>query len=360
MEAWSIQVEGSSLFRFVRKLNNVKRVLKHWKSNVYGPLQNQLFISRQNLMRIQGLLDGSPNDLAFIEEKSIRQNYEEYLQQEESFIRQKSRQQWLALGDKNSKDTLAEVPSLQFQNRVSHVENEMLCGPVSLEELRMTVFSFKPLSSPGPDGFSAQFYQLFWTLIKEDLHNAVKQFFRSGHILKQINHSFIALIPKSLSADTLDGYRPISLCNTLYKIITKILAQRLQKVLPTLISLHQSAFIKGRNIHHNVLLARELVKYLTHAGRSRACIKIDLRKAFDSVRWSYLHQVLKGFHFSDKWIMLCWECISTATFSILLNGSPAGIVHGVQLAKDLGVRRLWIESDSMTALAWLNGRENKD
>ncbi|KAK1301682.1 hypothetical protein QJS10_CPB12g00917 [Acorus calamus] len=107
-------------------------------------------------------------------------------------------------------------------------------------------------------------------------------FFSNGQLLRQVNHSFIALIPKTMNVDSLDHYRPISLCNTLYKIFTKIMASRLQPLHPKLVSNHQSAFIKGRNIHHNILLAHELIRYLNH-GKSKACIKVDIKKAFDSV-----------------------------------------------------------------------------
>ncbi|KAK1293033.1 hypothetical protein QJS10_CPB17g01406 [Acorus calamus] len=141
----------------------------------------------------------------------------------------------------------------------------------------------KALSSPGPNGFPARFYQLFWDLIKEDFLLAINYFFQHGKILCQVSHSFIALIPKSLNAYSLDSYRPISLCKTFYKIITKVMALRLQPLLTKLVSNHQSAFIKDRSIHHNILLAHELIRYLNQ-GKPRACIKVDLKKSFDSVK----------------------------------------------------------------------------
>ncbi|KAK1258413.1 hypothetical protein QJS04_geneDACA007014 [Acorus gramineus] len=102
------------------------------------------------------------------------------------------------------------------------------------------------------------------------------------------------------------------------------MAARLQESLPNIISPHQTAFIKGHSIHHNILLAHELVHLLGQKGKPRAYIKIDLQKAFDSVRWPYLEEVLRGFHFSETWINWCMECVTTPKYSVLINGSPEG------------------------------------
>ncbi|KAK1258252.1 hypothetical protein QJS04_geneDACA012762 [Acorus gramineus] len=140
-----------------------------------------------------------------------------------------------------------------------------------------------------------------------------------------MNHSFICLIPKVPDADSMDDFRPISLCGTIYKVITKILATRLQVVLPNLVSLNQTAFVKGQNISHGILLAHELIRYLNKGtSPNRAAIKVDLRKAFDSIRWPFIYNVLKGMNFPSKWIMWIKECIETPKFSILINGSPNG------------------------------------
>ncbi|KAK1321937.1 hypothetical protein QJS10_CPA03g01597 [Acorus calamus] len=330
--AWYTNDMGSPLFQLVRKLANVKLQLKLWNKTVFGQVQHRLLHSRQLLERHQISLHVDPLNLSLIEaERLARVNYRSLLQVEECFLRQKSRQQWLALGDRNSKffyasikarssrntisclrlsdgslctdpgdikeaivsyyttllnrDIGSPIAPLHFPNAVSNSQNAKLSANVTLEEVRIAVFSLKSLSAPGPDGFPARFFQRFWPLIHQDLFHAIQHFFKNGHLLKQTSHSFIALVPKSATADTLDGYRPISLCNTLYKILTKIMASRLQEVLPHIVSLHQTAFIQGRSIHHNILLAHELVNYLGKGGKSRACVKIDLRKTFDSVRW---------------------------------------------------------------------------
>ncbi|KAK1324497.1 hypothetical protein QJS10_CPA01g02394 [Acorus calamus] len=182
----------------------------------------------------------------------------------------------------------------------------------------------KALSSRGPDGFPGRFYQLFWPLIEEDLLKAINFFFQRRCSLRLVSHSFIALIPISLHVDSLDLYRPIYLCNTFYKIITKVMDLILQPIMKHLISHHQSAFIKDRSTHHNTLLAHELVKYLNQ-GKPRACIKVDLKKAFDSVHWNFLEKILRSCQFSDHWISLRMACVSSPQYSVLINGAPGGI-----------------------------------
>ncbi|KAK1302674.1 hypothetical protein QJS10_CPB12g00628 [Acorus calamus] len=179
--------------------------------------------------------------------------------------------------------------------------------------------------SPGPDGFHVGFFQKCWETIKRDLIEAVQEFFHCGKLLGQLNTSFISLIPKCSNADSLDLFRPISLCGSVYKLITKILATRLQKMLSDLISPNQTAFIKGRKISHGILLVHEMVKYLAKkTGKARAAIKIDLRKAFDSIRWPFIQAVLESMNFSPRWIQWIMACIQSPRYSVLINGSPFG------------------------------------
>ncbi|KAL0307204.1 UNVERIFIED_CONTAM: putative mitochondrial protein [Sesamum radiatum] len=120
---------------------------------------------------------------------------------------------------------------------------------------------------------------------------AVLDFFRSGRLLRQLNHSIIALVPKSDHCPTVADYRPISCCNVIYKAITKIIADRLATALEHLTDRCQTAFIGGRSITDNIFLAQEIVRQYTRKRISPRCtINVDLRKAFDSVSWTFLSQ----------------------------------------------------------------------
>ena len=135
----------------------------------------------------------------------------------------------------------------------------MLCVVPSCTEIKGVVFSMSPDSAPGPDGFTGHFFQACWDFIENDICSAVKAFF-CGHLLPRgFTSSLVALVPKVDTPKTCADFRPISLCNFFYKIISRLLSDRLTSVLPLLISEEQGAFVKGRSIIENVSLAREMV-----------------------------------------------------------------------------------------------------
>lgn len=192
--------------------------------------------------------------------------------------------------------------------------------------IKKTLFSFTSNKSPGPDGMPPTFFKKIWNTTKQALVDAIQHFFKTGHLLKALNSTFIALIPKNKNASRVDHYRPISLCNVTYKTISKILASRLKSHLKNCISPFQMAFVAGRNIHDNSIVSHEIVHYLHKKKGQKAfmAIKIDLIKAFDRVEWSLLICILKNLGFSDQFINLINECLSTSSFSFLISGSPFG------------------------------------
>ena len=160
----------------------------------------------------------------------------------------------------------------------------LLQAQVTAEDVKREIFSLPRNKTPGPDGYTGEFYRKTWDVIGPDLTRAVLEFFSSGKLLKQWNCTVISLIPKRVGADKLVDFRPISLCNVVYKVISKILARRLQDITPTMVSSTQSAFIKDRLLVENVLLATEMVQGFNRSNISkRGLLKVDLRKAFDSV-----------------------------------------------------------------------------
>ncbi|KAL0440100.1 UNVERIFIED_CONTAM: hypothetical protein Slati_2493000 [Sesamum latifolium] len=135
--------------------------------------------------------------------------------------------------------------------------------------------------------------------------SAVMDFFKSGRLLRQLNHSIIALVPKSEHSPTVADYRPISCCNMIYKAIMKIIADRLAPILEHLIDRSQAAFVGGRSITDNIFLAQEMVRQYTRKWISPRCtINVDLRKTFDSVSWIFLSRVLHGYGFPPLFIGL--------------------------------------------------------
>lgn len=171
---------------------------------------------------------------------------------------------------------------------------------------------------------SGIFYKSYWDIVGDDLCLLVQDFFRSGRFIRKLNQTFIVLISKKEGASNFNQFRPISLCNVSYKVISKILANRIRQVLDKLISPFQSAFISGRWIAENSVLAQEIMTTLKRKiGKGGLMgLKLDMSKAYDHIEWTFLHKVLLSNGFNDKFCKLIMFCLSSVFFSILLNGSP--------------------------------------
>ncbi|GKC16251.1 putative RNA-directed DNA polymerase [Tanacetum coccineum] len=148
-------------------------------------------------------------------------------------------------------------------------------------------------------------------------------------IIKELNHTIIALISKVKAPMRVNDYRPISCCNVLFKCISKIIANRIKYCLKFIVSPNQSAFVPGRSITDNILLTQELMhNYHLDRGIPRCAFKVDIQKAYDTVDWSFLRMILHGFGFPDKMIAWIMECVSTTSYSISINGSLHGYFKG--------------------------------
>jgi hypothetical protein len=137
------------------------------------------------------------------------------------------------------------------------------------------------------------------------------------------NDTVIVLIPKVRNPEKISEFRPINLCNVLYKLIAKVLSNRLKKILPQIISPSQSAFVPIRLITDNVLLAYELTHYLNNKRKGKegiAAIKLDMSKAYDRVEWSFLRNMMSRLGFSERWISLIMKCVTTVNYQIKVNG----------------------------------------
>ena len=145
-------------------------------------------------------------------------------------------------------------------------QSNFLLAPVTNEATKEALFSVGNNKAPGPDGFSSLFFKQSWDIVGADFCATVKDFFSSGRILKQINHSIIALVPKSANVNSANDFRPISCCNVVYKVISKILAGRLGCALQGIINPAQNAFLGGRSMIDNINLTQELLR---HYGRKR-------------------------------------------------------------------------------------------
>lgn len=214
--------------------------------------------------------------------------------------------------------------SEMFIRKMGDSENEVLEAAFTIEEVKNAIWDCDSSSSPGPDGFTFGFFKENWEMVQGDIMKMMDEFHRHGRIVKDMNPTFMVLIPKVSNAASLEDFRPISLIGSAYKIIAKILSKRLAKVLEVVISENQSAFIGGRQILDNILILNESIEEAKRRKKQMVIFKVDFAKAYDSVAWEFLDKMMEGFNFRRKWRAWISECISTATASVLVNGSPSG------------------------------------
>jgi len=217
---------------------------------------------------------------------------------------------------------------------VTEEENIALCASPVLEDVKKAVFKLSAESASGPDGLTGKFFQECWDIVSGDILRMVQDFFAGNTLPKSITHTNLVLIPKKAHVQTFSDMRPISLSNFVNKILSRIIHDRLEDMLPKLISSNQSGFIKGRSIIENVLLAQEMVTGITKRGKpANVVIKLDMAKAYDRVSWFFLMKVLRKMGFDSRFTDMIWRLIANNYYSVLINGQSYGFFHSTRGVK---------------------------
>ncbi|XP_022037240.1 uncharacterized protein LOC110939954 [Helianthus annuus] len=326
---WNLNVDGVPMFRVVKKLKGLKhafRSLLHKQGNIHKKVDDL----KKELDILQSNLDRDPNNSHIRDsESACLKRYHEATLDEERFLKQKAKQKWLEVGDANTayfhnvvkcrnhvnkihsiKDAegnhhdgegVADALVDQFKvflgnkgnvskkldpniisTKLSNQVANHMSRRVTIEEVKGAIFSINENKSPGPDGYTSELFKKSWEIISSDVTMAVLDFFESGRLLQEINHTFLALIPKVATPSIVTDYRPISCCNVIYKGISKIITNRILEGLNEIISENQSAFVPGRRISDNILLTQELMhNYHRQVGPPRCAFKVDIQKAYD-------------------------------------------------------------------------------
>ncbi|CAA7047953.1 unnamed protein product [Microthlaspi erraticum] len=205
----------------------------------------------------------------------------------------------------------------------------MMKSSFSVEDIKSSLFKMPLNRTPGPDGFPVEFFKRGWEVLGEEITVSVQNFFLSPFMPKALNSTSLILIPKRRGADELKDFRPISCLNTIYKLISRLLSDRLKRILPKLILPNQTAFIKDRLLLENVFLAAEVIKGYHRQNLSpRITLKVDIAKAFDSMRWDFILTCLSAYKLPAEFNAWIKKCISTPSFSVSINGITSGYFKG--------------------------------
>ncbi|KAJ0568258.1 putative RNA-directed DNA polymerase [Helianthus annuus] len=206
--------------------------------------------------------------------------------------------------------------------RLSKENAVFLTDPFKNEEIKRAVFECGADKAPGPDEFNFNFIKRYWNLFELDFYNLLAGFYRKGYIDKRCNSSFITLIPKCKDPVGMKDYRPISLIGVISKTISMVLANRLKKVIGTIISENQTAFLKGRYILDSPLMVNEIIAWIKKVKRKAFLLKIDFEKAYDNACWGFLLNIMGQMGFPDLWCKWVEGVLKSARSAVLVNGSP--------------------------------------
>jgi hypothetical protein len=220
---------------------------------------------------------------------------------------------------------------------------------VSKQEITAAFKSFKPYKAPGPDGFHPVFFQKFWHIVGDSTTAYLEDIFQKRTIPQKLNETLVCLIPKVGKPELIQQFRPIGLCNTMYKAITKVLVNRLKPYLSDVVHPLQASFVPGRKASDNIILVQEIIHSM-NTSRSKAgnmAIKIDLEKAYDRLEWSFIRLTLQHFNLPQWWIDLIMSCISSSHLSILVNGEKTE-----SFAPSRGIRQGDPLSPIFSSFAW--------
>ncbi|XP_062103512.1 uncharacterized protein LOC133814586 [Humulus lupulus] len=317
LNSWNrpLRFSGRGLDQLSWKLNRLKHTLKRFNWKIMGDVSCNYERSKFEYQQAHSKCLADPsNRMLSIED---RETYLEFKRQEKlyaSFIYQKSKIDWLRFGDSNSSFFHASLKKRKLANRiVSFVSDD---GKIVDDYDKVT------------DHFLVHFKNFLGTASKASEVINDQAIYIIPHSL---NNTLLSLIPKVDHPVNSSKFRPIACCNTLYKCISKMLCNRLNHVLHALISQNQGAFIKNRLLTHNVLILQDLLKGYNRRNISPRCLmKIDISKAYDSIDWNFLENLLNALCFPKRFIRWIMICLRGSSYSLVLNGSIQGRFQGAR------------------------------
>uniref|UniRef100_A0A803PQU7 Reverse transcriptase domain-containing protein n=1 Tax=Cannabis sativa TaxID=3483 RepID=A0A803PQU7_CANSA len=353
LQNWKKPMVARGLLAIYLKLMRLKHCLKIFNRDSIGDIGKTYQAAKDDFLEARLLAQAHPKDPTFLEKE--KQATVMFLNQEKmyhSFLRQRSKISWLHkagviidyfpkvvdhfvshfrsyMGSRSLADSKLNLACIDQGPRLDLKQQIDLIQPFTNKEIKHAFFSIPDTKAPGADGFSGGFFKLFWDELGSEFCTAVNDFFATGFMPKELHSTLITLIPKHENPTRAVDYRPIACCTTLYKCISKLLCSRLAKVLPHLINQNQGAFIQGRSIAHNVMILQDLLKNYKRKNVSPRCaIKIDISKAYDTVSWDFMEDLLNAFNIPSRFVKWIMGCLRATSYSLVMNGRVQGGFKG--------------------------------
>lgn len=370
--AESAPTTQSPIQSFVNKTKVLHRALKIWQMESIGPMERNLQNCNESILFLDKIEEHRRlTNQEFRLRNLIRERAYHFSNNIELKWRQRSRCRWVAEGDRNTRYFHSIASSRQRRNMILELEDNgriisdnqeinrlfadsmmgilgvsnlvlqfdakplypinpdlsNLQAPFTEPEIERAVMQLANHKASGPDGLPNEFIKNYWQEIKSEICRILDDFYENRLDLNLFNEAKIVLIPKIESPKNTSDFKPISVLNLIPKLISKILSNRLRLVLPELISANQTAFVHGRQISENFVTTRELLHHVAHEGKEAVFVKIDFRKAFDSIEWSFLKSVMAARRFPIRWINWMSNIWSTSSSRICINGDLSEPFH---------------------------------
>ncbi|GKC43831.1 RNA-directed DNA polymerase, eukaryota, partial [Tanacetum coccineum] len=272
---------------------------------------------------------------------------------------QKAKIKWAIEGDENTKFFDDEISKFAHQpasntlfKTLSDQDVSLLDAPFTNEEIKEAIWNCGGGMSPGPNEFTFKLKKHYWEIIGSEFIEMVKRFEIEGFLPRGSNSSFIALVPKCEDLLHIKDFRHISLIGCQYKVIAKLLANRLLQVVSSVVSDIQTDYIKGRQIIDGPLMVNEIISWASKKKKRPFLLKVDFEKAFDSLDWGFLDNVMKQIGFSQKWRK--WINGSMEALHVTLEDAKLkNIFEGVKVgSNNIDISYLQFADDALIMGKW--------